>query len=332
MTPGARWSVAELVEAFHLAYAADFVVATGLLDGTERPAAVLAARAGVDPTLLAALLELLAGRTDLVARGPQGFKEGPGLGPVAAATIDQYVGAYGPNAAALGDVLAAPDRGRDLVDRDRHAMAFTRAPGPAAVLLPDLLARLGLGDVLDLGCGTGELLVTLAAGDPRFRGWGVDANPEMVRTAEERRRRCGVDDARVRFFVGDVREPAGWGPPDVLEGVRTVVAASLVNELFHPDASTAVRWLERWREALPGRVLVVVDYYGALGHTSDPPPARAVHDWIQLLSSQGVPPPDLDGWEAVYRAAGCSLLHAVEDGEAGVFIHFVRLEPALGGR
>ncbi|EFC82587.1 conserved hypothetical protein [Parafrankia sp. EUN1f] len=117
----------------------------------------------------------------------------------------------------------------------------------------------------------------------------------------------------------------------MLAGVNTteaVVAASMLNELFHPDAQTAVQWLKILRDTLPDRVLVVVDYYGVLGHSPEPPPRRALHDWIQAISSQGIPPPDLDAWESVYHEAGCELLHAVEDSQAGVFIHFIRLTAA----
>jgi SAM-dependent methyltransferase len=314
-----------LAEAFHLAYAADFVVEVDLLDATERSAEELAATAAVDPRLLEGLLDLLACRTDLVARGPRGFKKGPGLGVAAEAILHQYLGAYGSNAASLAGILACPGSGRGVTDRNRHAVAFARVPGPGAALLPDLLTKLELGRVLDLGCGTGELLTCVACGDHRFRGWGVDSNPAMISLAEERLRASPAADGQVRFFVGDVGDLASTVPGDVLAQVATVVAASLLNEFFDPDTATAVRWLRSVSRVLPGRVLVVADYYGALGHVVDPPPRRAIHDWIQLISSQGVPPPDLHGWEAVYVAADCALLHAVEDTDAGVFIHFVRL-------
>lgn len=323
--PAGRWSAWELAEAFHLAHAADFVVDIDLLDETERSAEELAATAGVDPRLLRGLLELLACRTDLVARGPRGFRKGSGLGVVEEAMLHQYVGAYGANAAALAGILASPGSGREATDRGRHAVAFARVPGPGAALLPDLLTKLDLGSVLDLGCGTGELLTRLAGGDDGFRGWGVDSNPAMLALAEERLRASSAAEGQVRFFVGDVTDLAGAVPADVVAEVATVVAASLLNEFFDPDSATAVRWLRSVSRVLPGRVLVVADYYGALGHVPDPPPRRAIHDWIQLISSQGVPPPDLPGWEAVYVAAGCALLHAVEDTDAGVFIHFVRL-------
>lgn len=174
------------------------------------------------------------------------------------------MGAYGPNAAALREVLASPRRGRGLVDRERHAVAFARAPGPGSVLLPDLLDRLELGRVLNLGCGTGELLTRLASRDRGFRGWGVDASPAMIRLAEERLRASSAAPDQVRFYVGDVSDLTCSVPADVLLDVGTAVATSLVNEFFDPDISTAVHWLRSLSEALSGRVLVVADSYGAL--------------------------------------------------------------------
>lgn len=324
--PTERWSAWELADAFHLAHAADYVVATELLDDDERSADELAARATLEPDLLTHLLELLACRTDLVVRGPAGFRKGPGLGPVEHAVIDQYVGAYGPNAAALPEILSSSRRGRDIVDRARHARAFARNPGPGLALLPGLLGKLGLTEVLDLGCGTGGLLLEMARRDSGFRGCGVDANPAMIRTAQERCRAYGVE-GQVCFQVGDVVDPAEGIPHQVLSETRAVVAASVLNEFFHPDPQPAIRWLRALRAALPGRVLVVLDYYGTLGHVAEPAPRRALHDWIQLISSQGVPPPDLDAWESIYRAAECALVHSIEDSGAGIFIHLVRLAP-----
>jgi len=307
-----RWSASELAEAFHLAYAADFVVANDLIDDNDRSGDELAARANVDPLVVSRLLELLALRTDLVVQGPKGFRKGAGLGRAARALINQYVGAYGPNAAALPEILASVARGRDLVNRERYALAFRDVSGAGVALLPDLLRKLNLGTTLDLGCGTGQLLVEMARGDPRFRGFGLDINPAMVRAARQRLDTNDVADGGVRFFVGDASDPATGIPQEVLEETQVVVTASLLNEFFHPDASPAIRCLQALRTTMPGRVLVVADYYGSLGYVPDPSPQQALHDWVQLLSSQGVPPPDLSGWEYVYREAGCALVYAIE--------------------
>jgi cyclopropane fatty-acyl-phospholipid synthase-like methyltransferase len=60
------------------------------------------------------------------------------------------------------------------------------------------------GRALDLGCGTGTNVITLAE-----HGWqasGVDFVPRAIRTARRKARRAGVED-RTEFFVGDALSP-----------------------------------------------------------------------------------------------------------------------------
>ena len=321
--PERRWSAADLAEAFHLAHAVNHLVDTGLLDDQEYPVEELAAARGLDPVVLGGMLEFLAARTDLVSRGETGFRAGPGLGPAERGLIDQYLGAYGPNVAALPDILSGAVNGRSLTDRVRHARAFADTSGAGAALLPDLLGKLGLGHVLDLGCGSGELLAELAGRDPAFQGHGVDANPAMIDVAWAR----DLPADRVRFSVGDVTDPQTCVPDDVRAGTEVLVASNLLNEFFGTSGAAA-GWLRLLGGAFPGRLLVVVDYYGVLGHSAEPPPHLALHDWIQLISAQGVPPPNIGGWQSEYRQADCQLLHAIQDSKKSVFIHLVRLPSA----
>ena len=77
---------------------------------------------------------------------------------------------------------------------------------------------------------------------------------------------------------------------------------------------------------LPGRALLVSDYYGCLGQRDGRWfPKTALHDFVQVISGQGVPPPNLESWQAIYADAGCGLVHALEDDNASGFIHIVRL-------
>lgn len=83
--------------------------------------------------LLACLLELLAARAEAVVRGACGCRKGPGLGRLEEAMILQYVGAYGPNAAALPRVLADPEVGRlgpEEEDSMRGELGRDRLPVP----------------------------------------------------------------------------------------------------------------------------------------------------------------------------------------------------------
>jgi SAM-dependent methyltransferase len=319
-----RWSATDLAEAFHLAHAVNHLVDAGLLDDQECPVGDLAAARGLDPVVLGGMLEFLAARTDLVSRGETGFRLGPGLGPAERGIIDQYLGAYGPNAAALPDILSCAVNGGSLTDRVRHARAYADTPGAGAALLPGLLGKLGLNYVLDLGCGSGKLLAELAGRDPAFHGHGVDANPGMIDMAWAR----GLPADRVRFSVGDVTDPRASVPDDVRTETEVLVASNLLNEFFGTSGAAA-GWLRLLGGAFPGRLLVVADYYGVLGHSAEPPPRLALHDWIQLISAQGVPPPSLDGWQSVYVEADCQLMHAIQDPKASVFIHLVRLPSAL---
>lgn len=318
-----RWSAADLAEAFHLAHAASYLVDADLLDDQEHPVDKLAAARGLDPVVLGGMLEFLALRTDLVSRGETGFRAGPGLGPVERGFIDQYLGAYGPNVAALPGILSGAVDGRSLTDRVRHARAYSGTLGAGAALLPELLGKLGLNHVLDLGCGSGELLARLAGRDPDFHGHGVDANPGMIDVAQAR----GLPAEQVRFWVGDASDPQDCVPDDVRADTKVLVASNLLNEFFGADGAAA-GWLRRLGEAFPCRLLVVVDYYGVLGHCAEPPPYLALHDWVQLISAQGVPPPDLEGWQSVYQQADSQLLHAIQDSKTSVFIHLIRLPSA----
>ena len=77
----------------------------------------------------------------------------------------------------------------------------------------DLLARVGAADpvdVVDLGCGPGNLTRLLAQRWPAAEVVGVDSSAEMVAAAQ------AAHSAGVRFEVGDVRDWRAAEPVDVL--------------------------------------------------------------------------------------------------------------------
>ena len=87
------------------------------------------------------------------------------------------------------------DRWQDTYGRD-----FT------AVILPRLLTsirrfRIPVSTILDVGCGTGTLALTMAGRG--WKAWGVDASAEMVREAERKRNEAGL---RVTFMRQDMRK------------------------------------------------------------------------------------------------------------------------------
>ena len=101
----------------------------------------------------------------------------------------------------------------------------------------DLLARVQATDpgyVADLGCGPGNLTVTLAERWPGAEIVGVDNSPEMISAA----RKLGGARARLSFVLGDLREWRPGRPVDVL------VSNAVLQ--WVPDHLDLVRRWPRW--------------------------------------------------------------------------------------
>jgi SAM-dependent methyltransferase len=322
-----RRSAFDLVECFHLTHAVAALKDCGVFDAMQECITVeqLARQFGFEPVMLGRIVQFVARRTNLLECRDGSVCLSENFDDHATFLLDQYVGAYGPNAAQLADLLTSPERAGELVDRERHASAFARV-GPAGIaMLRDFARQLELNNVLDLGCGPGTLLLELAQSNGEFRGWGVDASAKMCELATRRAAESGVSD-RLRFFQGDAARFQDCVPGSVLDQVAAVTAASLLNEFFGADANAATKFLQSLRERLPARTLLVSDYYGCLG-SSDGQwfDETALHDFVQVISGQGVPPPDLASWQSLYSDAGCGLVHALEYQHASGFIHVVRL-------
>lgn len=327
-TSEAPQSLVGLVEGYYLSQIVRFFHYTGLVEALEVPATVedLAKSYGLDAGLLGLVLRFVAERTDFLEPTPDGYICARRYRSAHDRTnwlIGQYLGAYEPVAANVGAVLRDPRRGPGLVDTRLHARAYD-LDRPACSALPPILRELAPKAVVDLGCGTGALLRTLAREHVNMRGWGLDANPEMCRVARHRIAAEGLGE-RLTILEGAVGDLSKHFPAPAAEEVDVVVCASLLNQGW--SSGEVAGWLTGIRAIFPGRALVVADYYGRLGWDFPAPSRLALlHDLVQALSGQGVPPPDRDGWRRVYEEAGCTLLHAFEAEDPGVwFVHLLRL-------
>ena len=96
--------------------------------------------------------------------------------------------------------------------------------------------------MLDLGCGSGCLLLALLVELPRARGLGIDVAADAIAVAADNARALGVD-ARARFAVGDWGESVA-GPFDVIVSNPPYVAcadfASLAPEVGHHEPRLAL--------------------------------------------------------------------------------------------
>jgi SAM-dependent methyltransferase len=106
--------------------------------------------------------------------------------------------------------------------------------------------------VLDLGCGTGRVLVPLAAAGHRVVG--VDRDPATVAACAERLRAAGAGADLVTSDFADATRDDAW-PPGPFDAVLC-----LGNTLMTiPDVDVAVAVLERAASVLAPRGVVVLD-------------------------------------------------------------------------
>ena len=104
--------------------------------------------------------------------------------------------------------------------------------------------------VLDVGCGTGELLRTLWREANPARLVGLDPDPEMLAQADAKLRASGVAAELLRGWAQALPFP---------DGAFDVVLSSLM--FHHLDAPTKRAALREWRRVLaPGGALVLVDF------------------------------------------------------------------------
>jgi SAM-dependent methyltransferase len=324
-------SVFDLVEAFQLSHAVVTLHNLELFTALKQPATVdeLSIRHGLDVGLLRGMLEYVTARTDLLRKSGDKFVTVRGYSDKARFLLDLYAGAYGGNAAKLAELLRNPSLAPNAVDLVRHARAFDVVDGSTLGVLPELIRRLEFNHVLDLGCGNGALLLELARIDSGFVGWGIDLNPAMCRVAQARIRaaRCGK---RVHVLKGDCTKLSSALPTKVSVMIGSVTACHVANEMFAEGHSRAITWLRGLRRVLPGRPLLIADYYGRLGQKRgrlgrQPGRATLLHDYAQLISGQGVPPAGAAEWRSIYSHAGCRLVHIIEDKATTRFIHILRL-------
>jgi SAM-dependent methyltransferase len=291
---------------------------------TPRRADDVAAELGLDAAMLTAVLEYCAERTELVTRSGRRFATRQ-YDDAARFVLDLYAGAYRPNAVSLETLLHRPERARGTVDRARHARAFGLAPTGPEQVPAALLGQLGVRYVLELGCGLGGLLRTMALADGQFQGWGIDANSATCRFARAAMREAGVA-GRVRIAHGDGLHPVLHIPQRTIAAIEAVVARDFTNELFGRASVAATSWLRQLRHDFPGRLLLICDYYGRLGHRRVHGSRETLlHDYAQVISGQGVPPPTRRAWTEMYHDAGVRPLHIMEDRSTTRFLHLLQL-------
>lgn len=324
----------EIIEGWYLAHVIYYFYQQGVFEQLtgERSVSTVAEELGYDTEVFEALLDFIHQATDLLRVTRSGhflfnpkYEQYYFLG----FQFDKFIGSYGPALTQLGQSLRSRTLGRKLVNREVEARAYHQISSPPNPLVIKIVRDRNLHSLLDLGCGPATLLTELCALDPEFRAVGIDESAAMCKVARERISEARLTN-RIRIIHSDARKLGVHLKRDARQSIEALQSKGLFNELFRHGNEGAVNYLKKLKGWFPGRLLFIVDYYGKLTRVGGASPKyrhTLIHDVIQVITGQGVPPADLAGWDAVYEAADCSIEHAYEGDTNGIewFVHLVRL-------
>lgn len=324
----------DAIDGYYLCSVLKGLQSSGIFEHLSTPitACELAAVCGVSESILSGLLEFLCEFSDIVRRKSRGrFVLSPeyrayrclGFG------IDKQVLAADAELKGVDRVLSGQTLTRNEQRGDLLASAFETIEGETAIPASGLLSQMEAKYVVDLGCGVGKLLRDMALNDGEFLGVGVDNSVRMVQTSRRRNMEVGIS-RRVRVLKCDVRRLATRLGPSERKNVDVVHGKDIFNEFSNADGQELIELLRQLRKLFPGRSLLLSDYYGKLGQTEGIDGRFSItllHDVFQLLSGQGVPPPNLEAWCEIYAKSGCDVEECYSGVTTGVewFVHKVRL-------
>jgi SAM-dependent methyltransferase len=182
------------------------------------------------------------------------------------------------------------DLARHFVERERHHRIHNAFDAAKLAALGAALRLPPGASVLDLACGSGEMLCTWAR-DHGFRGTGVDLSSVFVESAQQRAAELGVLGA-VRFVQGDAAGYVADEPVDV----ASCLGATWIGGGMEGTVELLRRSVRR------GGILLVGEPYWR----------RTPDDTV--LASFGVAPDewsDLPGLVTRFAALGCDLVEMV---------------------
>lgn len=255
--------------------------------------------------LLEALCEFLAEKGVMRKTGPGTFRAESRFfadqGPV------PFLLAYKTVCNSLAGLLdGSTTYGKDVARDARYLGTGTKLIFP---ILGEIFKTRGIRTVLDLGCGNGAFLLTLAATLPGFRGTGIDIDAPTVKEASAALRVSPYNDS-IRIREGDVRHPELF-PPDVGEP-EALVGMGIFHE-FRKDGSL-IPLLNRYKTRFPKARLFLVEFdtpgWDELRRKPEGPKRRsaAVYRFLHHVSEQGMPQ-SKDEWqktlgETTWRVVG----------------------------
>jgi ubiquinone/menaquinone biosynthesis C-methylase UbiE len=164
----------------------------------------------------------------------------------------------------------------EIMDGEAEAAAYARADFSDSnqAYVSDVMRSFpeALGNVVDLGCGPGDIAIRLSRATPTVRITGVDGSPAMLVIARAAQRAANLQ-SPVSFLEGRL--------PGVALADRSFDLV-LSKDMLHHLADPQVLWSEVRRLGRPGAAVCVMDL-------SRPATPAAAHEIVERVSANEHP-------------------------------------------
>jgi ubiquinone/menaquinone biosynthesis C-methylase UbiE len=236
--------------------------------------------------------------------------------------IDKFLGAY-------GQFKVKAKAPQIIMDEKKFAAAFDKASyHQTNHHILQLLSQLGVKTLLDLGCGTGKLLIDFCEQSKQHKAFGIEQNVHLLPIVKKQIKQNKLS-ASIKLIKGNVTNFNTLLKANEQKSIDAIYGASILNEFFQ-SPTTLVQFLKNLKKTFAGKFFIVVDYYGILNTKQAAKKNKShnyVHDVMQVLSGQGVPPSTKNDWDVYYKKAGCKLIlaHEAKNNSINWFIHVIKL-------
>ena len=176
---------------------------------------------------------------------------------------------------------------------------------------------LNVDTVIDLGCGSGDIIIDFCNRHKSFNGIGLDIDPAAVEVARKNVKKNNLED-RIELITGDMLEPKTYSSKISSKGEKVAFNAIMALHEFLRDGEQAViDVLKKMKNEFPGSYFVLGEFNKCKDDEFQKIPIyEKMHmlfyqEIIHGLTDQGLA--SLESWKKMFKAADVELLEYKSD-------------------
>ena len=171
--------------------------------------------------------------------------------------------------------------------------------------------------VVDLGCGSGDIIIDFCKRQKSFRGIGLDIDPQAIQVAKENVKKNQLDD-RIELVTGDMLDPSTYSHKIESKGEKVAFNAimALHEFLIHGEIAV-VNVLKKMKKEFPGSYFILGEFNRCTDEEFSKIP---IYERMHMLFYQeiihGLTDQDLaslDTWKKMFNEADVKLLEYKSD-------------------